>query len=289
MTVQTVRLAIWSLVGVALVAATFAFFFIGAPSPTGGASLGRGDYVLAAADNHPVTEVSFQGRPSMVFFGYTHCPDVCPTTLAEMAGWLEQLGSDGEALQAFFISVDPERDTPDLVGNYAGAVSDRITGVSGTPAEVEKALRAWRIYSKKVPAADGDYTMDHTASVILVNSGGGFEGTIAFGESNARRAGKAEATGNNLGRQQVGTSGARQFEAFGLTPRRDLGVIAAEQHRRNRPIFPDCGPRVLRIFEQIVPRSFPRLDFRRRRAPRGSSRTTASSRTIAATSPPAST
>lgn len=180
---RNIRILLWSLVGLVAVGATVAFFFVRLPEPAAAGAYGRGDYTLVASDGTAVTEASFTGRPSMVFFGYTHCPDVCPTTLAEMAGWLEQLGPDGDQLQAFFITVDPERDTPEIVGDYAGAVSDRVVAVSGTRPEIDKALGAWRVYSKKVEGEDGDYLMDHTASVFLLNAEGDVEGTVTFGES----------------------------------------------------------------------------------------------------------
>lgn len=134
-------------------------------------------------DGKPRTMADFAGKVVAVFFGYTHCPDVCPTTLAEMAGWYEQLGPDADKLNAFFVTVDPERDTPAIINDYVHAVSDRVTGITGSRPEIDKMLAAWKVYSEKVPGEDGDYVMNHTASVFLINSKGEFEGTIAYGES----------------------------------------------------------------------------------------------------------
>jgi protein SCO1/2 len=180
MTLRTLRIGLWSAVVVLALAATVLYFGVGRPGAT---AFGGGDYVLEDGSGAEVTPAVFTGKPSMLFFGYTHCPDVCPTTLAEMAGWYEQLGPDADKLNAFFVTVDPERDTPAIIDDYVHAVSDRVTGITGSPAEIAKMLAAWKVYSEKVPGADGDYTMNHTASVFLINSKGGFEGTIAYGES----------------------------------------------------------------------------------------------------------
>lgn len=130
-----------------------------------------------------ITEAAFRGHPSAVFFGFTHCPEVCPTTLFELDGWLKTLGSNGENLRAYFVSVDPERDTPEVLNAYVGNISDRITGITGNVDEVHAMLKSFGIYWKKVELEDGDYTMDHFASVVLLDSDGAFAGTIAYGEN----------------------------------------------------------------------------------------------------------
>ena len=123
------------------------------------------------------------GRPSMVFFGYTFCPDVCPTTLADISEWLEHLGSDAERLNVVFISVDPERDTPEAMADYVAAFHPKIRGWTGSPEDVAQATSAFRVTYKKAPLDDGDYSMDHTASVILFDATGQFRSTIDFHES----------------------------------------------------------------------------------------------------------
>ncbi|MDR6820981.1 protein SCO1/2 [Neorhizobium sp. 2083] len=125
-----------------------------------------------------------KGHPSLVYFGYTHCPDVCPTTLYEMATWFKTLGPQADGVKAYFFTVDPQRDTAPMMHTYISNFTDRITGVTGDPAEMEKAVNAWRIYAKKVPAPDGgdDYTMDHTASVMMVDPDGKLKSTISYGE-----------------------------------------------------------------------------------------------------------
>jgi len=140
-------------------------------------------FELTDHNGQPITEAAFQGRPTALFFGFTHCPDVCPTTLFEMQGWLDQLGEEGKDLQAFFVTVDPERDTPEVMKTYLSNFSDRVTGITGDPEKVAAMAKAFRIYFRKVELEDGDYTMDHTASVMLLNRKGDFFGTISYEEN----------------------------------------------------------------------------------------------------------
>tara|TARA_R110002020_G_scaffold194317_5_gene395035 strand:- start:1559 stop:2188 length:630 start_codon:yes stop_codon:yes gene_type:complete len=151
-------------------------------SLTAGLDLGT-EFTLVDHTGAPITQAAFEGRPTLLYFGFTRCPEVCPTTLYEMSGWFEALGEEGRDLQAFFITVDPERDTPEIMKGYAEAFSDRVTGITGDPDEIAKVIAAWHVYAAKVPTEDGDYTMDHTASVFLIDRHGEFKGTIAYGES----------------------------------------------------------------------------------------------------------
>jgi protein SCO1/2 len=134
----------------------------------------------------PITEQAFRNRPTALFFGFTHCPEICPTTVYELTGWLDEVDPDAKGLQAYFVSIDPARDTPELLGTYLSNVTKRIIGISGDPAKVEEMARGFKIYFKKVPTdadkPDGEYTMDHTASIFLLDRGGRFVGTIAYGE-----------------------------------------------------------------------------------------------------------
>jgi len=140
-------------------------------------------FELVDQKGQPITEKDFRAQPSAIFFGFTHCPEICPTTLFELDGWLKKLGPEGDDVRAFFVTVDPERDTPELMDRYVSNVSQRITGVTGDPAKVAAMTKSFNIYSRKVDLDGGDYTMDHTASVILLDKGGAFAGTIAYGES----------------------------------------------------------------------------------------------------------
>ena len=143
-------------------------------------------FTLVDQNGKEITDAAFASRPTALFFGYTHCPDVCPTTLFEMDGWLHKVDPDGTKLNAYFVTVDPERDTPQIMQDYVSNVSKRIIGISGPTDKVMAMVKGFRIYAKKVPIdpakPDGDYTMDHTASVFLLNNGGRFKGTIAYGE-----------------------------------------------------------------------------------------------------------
>ncbi|MBL0935331.1 MAG: SCO family protein [Rhizobiaceae bacterium] len=140
-------------------------------------------FTLVDQRGEEITEQAFRGQPSAVFFGFTHCPEICPTTLYEMDGWLDQLGDEGADIRAYFVSVDPERDTPEILNTYVGNVSDRITGITGEPAKVEAMAKSFGIFMRKVELEGGDYTMDHTASILLLDSSGDFMGTIAYGEN----------------------------------------------------------------------------------------------------------
>lgn len=121
------------------------------------------------------------GRPTMVFFGFTFCPDVCPTTLNDISDWLAALGADADLLNVALISVDPERDTPAVLADYLSNFDARIIGLTGSLSEVEKAADGFRAKFEKLPR-DGDYTMNHTAGVFLFDAGGRFTSIIDFHE-----------------------------------------------------------------------------------------------------------
>lgn len=140
-------------------------------------------FQMTDMNGQPITEAAFAGHPSAVFFGFTHCPEVCPTTLFEMKGWFDKLGDEGKNIKAYFISVDPARDTPQLLKDYISNVTDRVTGITGTEASIAELAKAWGVYYKKVDTSGGDYTMDHTALVFLLDSKARFHGTIAYGEN----------------------------------------------------------------------------------------------------------
>ena len=178
---RNIRIVLWTLVAVAAIGATGLYAYTTMMRPAQAASLGDGDYQLRTASGEPFTRASLNGSPSMVFFGFTHCPEVCPTSLAEMTAWYEALGDEARDLKAYFITVDPERDTEAIIGDYV-SWTGHVTGVTGDPAEIAKATKAWAVHAEKVPLEGGDYTMDHTASVFLLNAQGEFEGTIAYRE-----------------------------------------------------------------------------------------------------------
>lgn len=133
-----------------------------------------GPFQLTDQNGKTVTEQSLKGKPTLIFFGYTHCPDVCPTSLFELSEVLRALGGDADKINAYFISVDPERDTPAVMKDYLSSFDPHLEGLSGNPAETAKVLTAYRVYAKKVPTKDGDYTMDHTALIYLMDRDGRF-------------------------------------------------------------------------------------------------------------------
>lgn len=191
---RTLRLSLWCAVAIALfvLGALTAGLFgpreaapnqarAGSSGLQPGAPLG-GAFSLVDHKGAPVTEAIFRGKPSAVFFGFTHCPDVCPTTLMEATGWLEALGPEADRLRLVFVTVDPERDTPEVLDSYFSAFSDRIVGVTGEPEKVHAMVTDHKIVSRKVPLDGGGYTMDHTASVLLLDANGGLVGTIARDE-----------------------------------------------------------------------------------------------------------
>lgn len=190
---SAIRITLWIAVAVAL-------FVLGVLTVTGfppgrGGLAGGGSQSVAGAplggsfqlvDHHgePVSEDIFRGKPSVTLFGFTHCPDVCPTGLMQMTQWAKELGDDADKLRFVFVTVDPERDTPQTMSDYVTAFSERIIGITGEPDDVHAMTKDYKIYSRKVPLEDGDYTMDHTASMILQDADGNFVGTIDNAESN---------------------------------------------------------------------------------------------------------
>jgi protein SCO1/2 len=133
-----------------------------------------GPFQLVDQSGTTVTEKNLQGKPSLIFFGFTHCPDVCPTALFEMSEILRAMGKDADRVNAYFISVDPERDNKDAMKDYLSSFDPHLKGLTGDPDSIAKVLSAYRVYAKKVPLKDGDYTMDHTALTYLMDRDGKF-------------------------------------------------------------------------------------------------------------------
>lgn len=150
----------------------------GAQAPVLGAA-----FELLDQDGAVITESAFAGRPTALFFGFTQCPEICPVSLFEVSSLMDELGSAKKDLQAFFISVDPARDSPAVIRGYLAPFSDNIGGITGDEAGITALAKSWGVYIEKVPLDDGDYTVDHTASVYLVDRKGRFRGTIAYREN----------------------------------------------------------------------------------------------------------
>lgn len=181
------RIVLWTLVVIAALGATALFIFRPPAAPLG--VTGK-PFSLASTAGGTFTEQSLKGTPSLVFFGYTHCPDVCPTTLAESTAWREELGISPEQLRTIFVTVDPARDTETVLADYLSSFPGTI-GLVGSEAETTNAKASFGAASEAMPAdADGFYLVNHTASVFLINKDGSFEGTIAYGEPKDTAVGK---------------------------------------------------------------------------------------------------
>lgn len=181
MNMRWVRYGLWAAIAALIIFLVLTYVSGRQASTQKSVELGT-PFNLIDQNGAPITEAAFKGHPTALFFGFTHCPEVCPTTLFEMAGLLNTLGDEGKDLRVFFISVDPERDTPEVMKGYTAAFTDRITGITGKPEEIEKLVKSWRIYAKKVPTEDGDYTMDHTASIMLLDRDARLKSTIDYKE-----------------------------------------------------------------------------------------------------------
>lgn len=141
-----------------------------------------GPFRLTSHEGKAFTDGDLKGKPFVVFFGFTHCPEVCPTTLYDLSQDLAALGEDAERLRVAFITVDPEQDTPELMKTYLSSFDSRIVGLTGTPEEIAAVAKAYKIYYRKVPT-DSGYTMDHTATLFLMDGKGDFFGTSSFQEA----------------------------------------------------------------------------------------------------------
>jgi protein SCO1 len=149
-------------------------WLLGGPRVVTAASAIGGPFQLVDQSGQTVSDKNLQGKPTIIFFGFTHCPDVCPTALFEMSEILRVMGADAKRLNAFFVSVDPERDTPELMKSYLSSFDPNLKGLTGNPEAVAQIVSAYRVYAKKVPLKDGDYTMDHTALIYLMDRDGRF-------------------------------------------------------------------------------------------------------------------
>ena len=131
------------------------------------------DFALTDHNGKARTIADFRGKLVFIFFGYTHCPDICPTTLSEMAGIMKSLGPDADKLQVLFVTLDPERDTPEVMAGYVPAFHPEFLGLYGDQPTTEKVARAFKIFLQRVPGADGkSYTIDHTAGSYVFDTKG---------------------------------------------------------------------------------------------------------------------
>ena len=178
------RILVWTALAagaVALGLGTRVFYDRMERGAVGVADLG-GAFELVDHDGRPVTEAAFEGHPSALFFGFTHCPEICPTTVYEIETWMQALGPDADEFRAWFVTIDPERDTPAVLKEYLEYQTDRVTGISGPPEDVLAMADDWRVYYNRVPLDGGDYTMDHTSLVYLLDEDGRYADLIRYGE-----------------------------------------------------------------------------------------------------------
>lgn len=131
-----------------------------------------GPFELVDQDGTKVTDKTFAGKPSVIFFGYTSCPDACPTTLSGLSAWLNAIGPDADKLNVLFISIDPERDTSAHLKEYLSSFDPRIRGLTGTGAQIAAVAKEYRVYYKRIELKDGGYAMDHTAVIYLMDHAG---------------------------------------------------------------------------------------------------------------------
>ncbi len=184
-TIIVVRRLLWAFVALAAIAGAAIAL---APKDEPSASRAYGDtfggaFSLTAPDGSKVTDKTLAGKPFAIFFGFTRCPEVCPTTLARMASLRRQLGKDGDKFEIVFVSVDPEHDKPADIGSYISLFRTPILGLTGTAKQLATIQKGYGVYVKKVPLEGGDYTVDHTAAIFLMDAQGKFVTTIDYHES----------------------------------------------------------------------------------------------------------
>ncbi|MBK1867329.1 SCO family protein [Aestuariivirga sp. YIM B02566] len=179
---RVLRILLWALVVTGL-AGVGTYFYLGqqkgAVQPL--VTIG-GPFKLAATTGETIDSTGLKGEPFAVFFGFTHCPEVCPTTLYEMSSTLGKLGDEAKNLRVYFVTVDPERDTLDFMKSYLTSFDPRIIGLRPSADELAQIAKAYRVFYERVPTSDGGYTMNHTALVYLMDREGRFFGTLDYEE-----------------------------------------------------------------------------------------------------------
>ena len=183
MNLRLLRIALWGLVALALVAGAYLYLRPAPGRPPEQAQLTLGaPFVLTDQNGKRFDSRSLAGTPYVMFFGFTHCPDVCPNTLARLARLRGLLGDDGERLRILFVTVDPERDTPAELARYVELFETPVTALTGSPAQIAEVTRSCGIFARKAPGTGDDYSVDHSSQVLLFDGDGRFGGTIALEE-----------------------------------------------------------------------------------------------------------
>ena len=185
---KTFRTAVWGMAAlVALILGLMAYGNFRHPGDGFALANFGAPFKLASAKGGELDTASLKGKPYGVFFGFTHCPEVCPTTLFEMSAALKELGDQAKEFRLLFITVDPERDTLDSVKDYLANFDPHIEGLVPTMAQLPQVARAYHVYYKKQPTSDGSYTMDHTATLFLIDAQGNLKSTLSFDENRDTR------------------------------------------------------------------------------------------------------
>ena len=179
---QWIVAAIAGLAGVAVVALAISLVVV--PRFAEGAAVG-GPFTLIDDNGALVTEKILAGKPYAMYFGYTYCPEVCPTTLVDLSRWIKQLGPQADKLNYVFVTLDPERDTPKVMHAYLSSFDSHIRGFTGTPQQIAEIAKEYRIYYKKIPTSDGSYSVDHSSIIYLIYADGQFDNVIAYQEKDA--------------------------------------------------------------------------------------------------------
>lgn len=184
------RMMLWTLVGIAAIGG--AYLALNPPGPATQSSSDSemplntigGPFTLVASNGQPFPSSKLAGKPAAVFFGFTNCPDVCPTTISRLAKLRTQLGEGPEGFSIVFISVDPERDKPADVGRYASLFDTPVIGLTGSQAQIDQVKKQFGVFSQKAPTEGRDYSVDHTATVFLLDRSGKFVATLSPDEGN---------------------------------------------------------------------------------------------------------
>ncbi|HEX4298481.1 MAG TPA: SCO family protein [Devosia sp.] len=180
------RIVLWALVVVAAIGATGLFFWQQSNGQLADGPIGQKPFTLNSTKGGTFTEADLKGTPSLVFFGYTFCPDVCPTTLADIATWKQKLGLKAEQLRTIFVTVDPGRDTQQVLSGYLGNFDADAIGLVGDATQTTAAKASFGVFSENQPPdKNGNYLVNHTADVFLMDKDGKFQGTIDYGEDDA--------------------------------------------------------------------------------------------------------
>jgi protein SCO1/2 len=195
--VKQIRLLLW--VGVATLLLFIGMLMLQKPSPhrpatatVAGSTFG-GSFTLVGSNGQAFSSSRLAGKPYAIYFGYTRCPDTCPTTLNRLVVLRREAGLGDDSFNIVFVTVDPERDGPKEVGAYERAFGAPIIGLTGSRAQIDQVKKQFGIFSQKVPDGDGDYSVDHTATVLLFDRDGKFAGTIAPDERDSPALDKLEA------------------------------------------------------------------------------------------------